>query len=146
MRGEVCALIGMVCYGGPELRLPVSQLVDMLGITVALEFQQALSDRGDIRVSGERFDNHGPVIRREVRLMGVGAALEVAELLCGGVERQADRFIMRFDRGSSFKLSRFVFDVELASLEVAADLIRVRFTQGPEVRIHLSVPEPVGDA
>lgn len=140
LRAEICTIIGVVCHAhtGGNLRLPVGNLVPMLGVTVAPEFQQQLDERGDLCFSGSRFANAGPIIRREVRVMGVGANLEIASPLRGVVTRGEDRFILDFEPGSSFRAGRFVFEVELARLSVTPDHVLVHFRGGPEIRIHLT--------
>jgi len=143
LRPEVCKLIGMVCHGHADgqLLLPVGQLVRMLGVRVTPEFQAQIDDRGDLHFAGEQFDNQGPAIRREVRLRGVPADLEIASLLSGTIERGFDNFTLHFTPGQSFRVGRLIFEAELATLAVNADrlvlelrpagLVRVELTEAP---------------
>lgn len=140
LRGEICSLIGLVCHGhvDGELLVPVGALVQMLGVSVAPDFRIQLDARGDLHFSGERFRNAGPVINREVRLMGMGMSLEIASPLTGTIHRQHDRFRLDFDPGASFGVGRFVFETELSRLAIDPDRVQAQFRTGPPVRIELT--------
>lgn len=140
LRGDICRLIGLVCHGhvDGELLIPVGSLVEMLGITVAPDFRIQLDARGDLHFSGDRFRNAGPVIEREVRLMGMTMNLEIPNPLQGSIHRSHDRFALVFDPGGSFTVGRFVFETELSRLALDPERIHIHFRTGPPVRIELT--------
>lgn len=139
LRGDICSLIGLVNHGhvGGELSIPVDSLVKMLGVNMRRELHEQLLTRGDLHFSGSRFRNVGPVIQRQVRLMGMPMNLEVASPLAGEIGRDHGAFDLHFEPGASFTLGRFVFETELATLRVATEEMIIRFRTGPEVRIEL---------
>lgn len=134
----------MVCHGPTDLRLPVGDLLRMLGVNLAPELREQLDERGDLCFGETGFDNAGPEIRREVRMMGISATMEIASPLRGNVARQADRFVLQFEPGGSISVGRFVFDLELEALAVDPDCVTASFRRGPEVRIHLVEEVGVG--
>jgi hypothetical protein len=139
----------MVCHGhvGGELSLPVGQIVRTFGIPVAADFHAQLDDRGHLHFTGERFHNVGPVIRREVRLLGIGGELEIASPLQGGLVRGFDRFELHFDPGASFRVGRFLLEAELGRLDIDDTRVIASFRQGFELSVDLVGDLPsVGDA
>lgn len=146
LRPEVCKLIGMVCHGhvDGQLMLPVGQLVRMFGVNVTAELQALIEERGDLHFSGEQFSNQGPTIRREVRLRGMPADLEIASLLSGTIERGFDHFTLTFTPGQSFRVGRFIFEAELAKLAVNADRVVLELRPAGLVKVELTPAAPVG--
>ena len=140
LRADVCTLIGMVCHGhvDGQLLLPVRQLVKMFGVNVSPEFQAQLDERGDLRFLGDQFINEGPVIRREVRLRGMPADLEIASPLSGTVERGFDHFVLSFNPGASFRVGRFIFEAELARLSIDAERVVLELRPAGSVRVELT--------
>jgi hypothetical protein len=149
LRGDVCSLIGLVCHGHVDgaLQLPIGQLVRTFGVPVAPDFHAQLDDRGDLHFAENVFHNHGPLIRRDVRLFGIGGELEIASPLRGTLDRGFDRFALDFEPGASFRVGRFLFEAELARLDINDQRVLASFRPGFELAVELTGELPaVGEA
>ena len=134
---EVRNLVDLVCAEPEGRRLPITELVRILGITIAPEFHRHLSDRGDLFLHPDRFENEGPIIQRRVRLVGFDVNLEMASRLRGRLERRQRSFQLVFEPGHSVVVSKFLFQVQLRNLDLDHERIFVDFAGAQDVIIDL---------
>ena len=134
---EVRNLVDLVCAEPEGRRLPLTELVRILGITIAPEFHRLLSDRGDLFLHPDRFENEGPIIQRRVRLVGFDVNLEMASRLRGRLERRQQSFRLVFEPGHSVVVSKFLFQVQLRNLDLDHETIFVDFAGAQDVIIDL---------
>jgi len=134
---EVRTLVGLVCAEPAGQRLPLTELVRILGISIAPAFHQRLSDRGDLVLGPDRFENSGPPIERRVRLVGFEVHLDIAARLTGRLTRCPDSFQLAFEPGRSVAVSKFLFNVQLRHLDLNHERILVDFAGAQDVVIDL---------
>ena len=137
LRDEVRDLIAMVCADGPHQEIPLTELVRILGISIAPDFQDQLAERGDLRLLPDRFENEGPEILRKVRLLGFDVKLVIPPRLSGQLRRQDGGFALDFRPGQSVAIRKLLFHVQLRQLELSEERIFVDFTGAQDVFIDL---------
>jgi hypothetical protein len=134
---EVRKLVDLVCAEPDGRHIPLTELVRILGITIAPEFRQRLSTRGDLVLHPDSFENVGPAIRRRVRLVGFEVNLDIAPHLRGRLVRFPDSFQLAFQPDHSVAVSKFLFNVELRNLDLNHERIFVDFAGAQDVFIDL---------
>ncbi len=127
LREEVHAVLELVLDQDDPRSLPLTELVRMLGVQLAPGFRSQLADRGDLVLGDDRFSNEGPVIRRRVRLVGIELDLNIPATLAGVLVRGEDLVRLRFHAGSSVRFSKLLVKLELKTLSISRDGIRVDF-------------------
>jgi hypothetical protein len=138
LRAEVRDLVELVADCGAGHEIPLTELVRILGITIAADFHQQLADRGDLRLQESRFVNRGPVIKRKVRLVGFDVTLRIPERLTGRLTRFHDSFQLAFEPDHSVAISKFLFSVQLRHLDLNRERIFVDFAGAQDVFIDLA--------
>lgn len=138
LRQEVHAVVDLVMEADHARALPLTELVRMLGVQVAPGFRRQLAERGNLILDEDRFINDGPSIRRKVRLVGIELQLEIAPELSGVLVRNDDRVQLRFASGSSVRFSKLMLRLELKSLHMDRDGIRVDFGRRGQVFVDVS--------
>jgi hypothetical protein len=136
LQGEVQAVLHQLRAPAGQ-RLPLAELVRLLGIRVAPAFQAQLAARGDLHLDEQQFRNEGPAIQRRVRLVGVDLDLQIPPSLHGQLDRPSAGVGLRFDPGASVRLGRLLMRLELRALHLDADGIRVDF--GSRAEVHVDV-------
>ncbi len=137
---EVRNLVDLVCAEPDGRLIPLTELVRILGITIAPDFHRCLSTRGDLMLHRDAFENSGPAIRRRVKLVGFEVNLTIAPELRGRLVRFADSFQLEFEPDRSVAVSKFLFNVELRRLDLNHERIFVDFAGAQDVFIAL---EPI---
>lgn len=137
LRDEVSDLVQMVCAGAAHKEIPLTELVRILGITIADDFHSQLANRGDLALTASSFHNQGPDIRRKVRLLGFDVALQIPPRLTGRLTRFSDSFQLAFEPDHSVLISKFLFRVQLRHLDLNRERIFVDFAGAQDVFIEL---------
>lgn len=137
LRDEVRSLVQLVCHNPDGQRVPLTELVRILGITIAPAFRDRLAARGELVLHPDRFENEGPPIRQRVTLVGFGVTLDIAPHLRGRLVRFTDSFQFAFEPESSVSVSKFLFNVELRHLDLNHDRIFIDFAGAQDVFIEL---------
>jgi hypothetical protein len=137
---EVRNLVDLVCAEPDGRHIPLTELLRILGITIAPDFHQRLSTRGDLVLHPDSFENVGPAIRRRVRLVGFEVNLDIAPHLRGRLVRFHDSFQLAFEPDHSVAVSKFLFNVELRHLDLNHERIFVDFAGAQDVFIDLGPP------
>ncbi len=140
LREEVGELIDLVCHRPDGGRVPLTELVRILGISIAPAFHARLAARGDLVLQPDRFHNQGPAVRRRVRLVGFEVNLDIAPQLSGRLTRFPDSFQLAFDADHTVAVSKFLFNVQLRHLDLNPDRIFVDFAGAQDVFIDLGPP------
>lgn len=140
LRDEVRALIDLVCHRPDGGTVPLTELVRILGISIAPAFHERLASRGDLVLQPDRFHNAGPSIRRRVRLVGFEVTLDIAAQLSGRLVRFPDSFQLAFDPDHTVAVSKFLFNVQLRHLDLNPDRIFVDFAGAQDVFIDIAQP------
>ena len=137
LRDEVRDLIDLVCRRSDGHALPLTELVRILGISIAPDFHKQLAARGDLLLLPDRFSNQGPPVRRKVRLLGFDVNLLIAPKLNGRLTRFQDSFQLAFEPDHSVAVTKFLFSVELRHLDLNHERIFVDFAGAQDVFIEL---------
>lgn len=137
LRDEVRHLVELVADSDAGHEIPLTELVRILGITIAPDFHQQLAGRGNLELQAAHFINHGPVIQRKVRLLGFDVTLRIPPRLTGRLERFADSFQLAFEPDHSVAISKFLFRVQLRHLDLNRERIFVDFAGAQDVFIEL---------
>jgi hypothetical protein len=140
LSAEVRQLVDLVCAEPDGQHIPLAELVRILGISIAPDFHQRLSARGDLVLRPDSFENDGPAIRRRVKLVGFEVNLDIAPRLRGRLVRFRDSFQLAFEPDHSVAVSKFLFNVELRHLDLNHERIFVDFAGAQDVFIDLGPP------
>jgi len=137
LRDEVHALIARVHNEHPGVQLPLGEMVRLMGLRVAPEFQTQLNSRGLMLLGEDVFLNEGPEIRRPVVIKGLEAQLHMPIRLAGELERYAGAVQLSFLPEASIGLSRFPFQITLRHLDINHERIRVEVRGAQDFHISL---------
>jgi hypothetical protein len=137
LRDEVRNLVELVSDVGAGHEIPLTELVRILGITVAPDFHRQLADRGNLQLQETSFLNRGPLIRRKVRLLGFDVSLRIPSQLTGRLIRFHDSFQLSFEPDHSVAISKFLFSVQLRHLDLNRERIFIDFAGAQDVFIDL---------
>jgi hypothetical protein len=137
LQEEVHAVREMILDASDPRALPLTELVRMLGVRLAPGFRAQLAARGDLHLGDDRFENQGPAIHRKVRLVGIELDLNIPPSLAGVLVREPERVRLRFHSGSSVRFSKLMVRMELRSLSIDEEGIRVDF--GKRGRVFIDV-------
>ena len=138
LREEVGKLVRRVCAHGPGQRLPLEELLRVLGVRVAPAFHTQLLSRGDLILHEDRFENDGPPIERKVRLLGFDVNLDIGAHLRGQIHREEGSFSLRFTSGASVTATKLFFRIELRTIQLHPDHIAVHFEGAQDLHISLA--------
>jgi len=141
LRDEVWDLIDQVAVKRIAEKMPVEELLRVLGLRVAPEFHEQLVARGDLYLGEESFNNEGEEIRRQVTLLGIGVNLCIPPVLSGTIIRFASSFQLVFREDHSISASKLLFGMELRHLDVNRERIFADFRGASDLYIDLSATD-----
>ena len=142
LRDEVHELVDQVAVTRVAEKMPVEELLRVLGLRVAPDFHDQLVSRGDLFLGEETFHNSGEEIRRQVTLLGIGVNLYIPPVLSGSIARFSNSFQLVFREDYSVTASKLLFALELRHLDVSRERIFADFHGASDLYIDLSEVTP----
>jgi hypothetical protein len=137
LQAEVRELLAVFRNSPAGSGIPLIEIVRILGVNLSPGFREQIQARGDLALHADRFDNHGPAIRRDVRLFGFEVHLIISEQISGRLSREGQGAQLCFDPGHSVSATKLIFRTELQQISLDPWMLRISFHGSQDVLVRL---------